>query len=80
MARLLDKVTKGFRDTPMKALIAKVTGPNKAAALASKAAYQVTVCDSLAVSLVAVQVLVESPATCMARHGGVCRPTHPRVV
>jgi len=40
MARLLDKVTKGFRDTPMKALIAKVTGPNKAAALASKAAYQ----------------------------------------
>jgi len=40
VARLVDKVTKGFRDTPMKALIAQKAGPNKAAGLASKAAYQ----------------------------------------
>lgn len=40
LARLVDKATKGLRDTPTKALIARRAGANRAAALASKAAYQ----------------------------------------
>ncbi|CAG9464027.1 unnamed protein product [Pedinophyceae sp. YPF-701] len=39
-ARVLDRVTKGFRDTPIKALIVQRAGSNAAVALASKAAYQ----------------------------------------
>ena len=39
-ARLIDKVTKGIRDTPMKAMIADIAGANRDAALGSKAAYQ----------------------------------------